>query len=152
MKIGFGKRVRLVKVDRRIAAEGVIMARSDADKAVILEINSETDFVSRDEGFLAFANAVADAALANATADVAALNAVEIDGKSVEDTRLALVSKIGENIQVRRVEAVDGLFQPLLEAALPPIAQPRRPFRHLHRALGVDGDHLLAEAVELVHQ
>jgi elongation factor Ts len=91
----------------RVAAEGIIMTRSDDNNAVILEVNCETDFVSRDENFLAFANQVADAALANKTATVEALNAVEIDGKSVEDTRLALVSKIGENIQVRRVELIE---------------------------------------------
>jgi len=87
----------------RIAAEGIIIVRSDEQAAIILEVNSETDFVSRDDGFLAFANAVADVALANKTANVESLNSCEIDGKSVEDTRLALVTKIGENIQVRRV-------------------------------------------------
>jgi elongation factor Ts len=91
----------------RIAAEGIIMARSDADAAIIVEINCETDFVSRDEGFLAFANSVADAALANKTADVAALNAVELDGKSIEETRSTLVAKIGENIQIRRVSLLE---------------------------------------------
>ena len=90
----------------RIAAEGIILARSNNTNAVILEVNSETDFVSRDESFLAFANAVADAALANATTSVDALNAIDLDGKTVEEARLALVSKIGENIQVRRVELI----------------------------------------------
>ena len=87
----------------RIAAEGIIMERSNDQVAIILEINSETDFVSRDEGFLAFANTVADAALANQTADIETLNNVLIDGKSVEETRLALVTTIGENIQLRRI-------------------------------------------------
>lgn len=90
----------------RIAAEGIILARSNNTNAVILEVNSETDFVSRDESFLAFANAVADAALANATTSVDTLNAIDLDGKTVEEARLALVSKIGENIQVRRVELI----------------------------------------------
>ena len=90
----------------RIAAEGIILARSNNTNAVILEVNSETDFVSRDESFLAFANAVADAALANATTSVDALNAIDLDGRTVEEARLALVSKIGENIQVRRVELI----------------------------------------------
>ena len=90
----------------RIAAEGIILARSNDTNAVILEVNSETDFVSRDESFLAFANAVADAALANATTSVDTLNAIDLDGKTVEEARLALVSKIGENIQVRRVELI----------------------------------------------
>lgn len=87
----------------RIAAEGIILVRSDEQNAVILEVNSETDFVSRDEGFVAFANTVADAAIANKTADVETLKSVMLDGKSVEDTRLELVQTIGENIQIRRV-------------------------------------------------
>ena len=88
----------------RIAAEGIIMVRSDADAAIILEINSETDFVSRDEGFLAFVNSVADAAIAHKTADVETLKATMLGDKNVEDTRLALVLTIGENIQIRRIE------------------------------------------------
>lgn len=88
----------------RIAAEGVILTRADDNNAVILEVNCETDFVSRDESFIAFGNMVADAALANATSSADALNAIEVDGKSIEDSRLTLVSKIGENIQIRRVE------------------------------------------------
>lgn len=90
----------------RIAAEGIILARNDADTAVILEVNSETDFVSRDENFLAFANMVADTALSTQATDAEALKATVVDGKSIEDHRLGLVSKIGENIQVRRVESM----------------------------------------------
>ena len=95
----------------RIAAEGIIMVRSNDDLAIILEINSETDFVSRDEGFLAFANAVADAAIANKVTNIEDLKNAMVDGKSIEDTRLAIVQTIGENIQLRRVsllEANDG--------------------------------------------
>jgi len=88
----------------RIAAEGIIMVRSDDQAALILEINSETDFVSRDEGFLAFANAVVDVALANKVADIETLKSTMIDGKSVEDTRLTLITTIGENIQIRRID------------------------------------------------
>ena len=90
----------------RIAAEGIILTRTNDECAVIVEINCETDFVSRDEGFLAFANKVADAALANKTADVEALKAVDLEGSSVEDAREALVAKIGENIQLRRVSLI----------------------------------------------
>jgi elongation factor Ts len=90
----------------RIAAEGLILVRRDDQQAVILEVNSETDFVSRDEGFLAFANTVADAALAHQTADIESLRNVMIKGKSVEDTRLSLITTIGENIQLRRVDLV----------------------------------------------
>jgi elongation factor Ts len=95
----------------RIAAEGMILVRENAQQAIILEINSETDFVSRDEGFLAFANTVADAALANNASDIESLKTVMLDGKSVEDTRLALINSIGENIQLRRIDllaAADG--------------------------------------------
>jgi elongation factor Ts len=91
----------------RVAAEGIIMVRCDEQNAIVLEINSETDFVSRDEGFLAFANAVADTAIANKTADAETLKSTMLDGKSVEDTRLALVNSIGENIQIRRVELLE---------------------------------------------
>ena len=87
----------------RIAAEGIVLVRNEGQLAIIIEINSETDFVSRDEGFLAFANKIADTAMANKTPDVETLKSVMIDGLSVEDTRLALVTTIGENIQLRRV-------------------------------------------------
>ncbi len=95
----------------RIAAEGVIIARASEDgkKAVMVEINSETDFVARDENFLGFANAVADVALAGELEDVASLLAANIpSGESVEEARAALIAKIGENISVRRVQIVTG--------------------------------------------
>ncbi|MFT5452806.1 MAG: elongation factor Ts [Enterobacterales bacterium] len=91
----------------RIAAEGIILVRSDAENAIVLEINSETDFVSRDEGFLAFASKIADAAIANKTANVEILKSTMLDGKSVENIRLDLVNAIGENIQIRRVELLE---------------------------------------------
>jgi elongation factor Ts len=98
----------------RIAAEGIIVAKTsdDGQVAAIVEINSETDFVARDESFLAFTQSVVDAALANKTADIEALNAATVaSGETVEGARTALVAKIGENIGVRRVqiiEATDG--------------------------------------------
>lgn len=95
----------------RIAAEGVIIARASEDgkKAVMVEINSETDFVARDENFLGFANMVADVALAGELNDVASLAAATTPGgESVEEARAALVAKIGENISVRRVHIVTG--------------------------------------------
>jgi len=88
----------------RIAAEGTILTRSDDEVAIIIEINSETDFVSRDEGFLAFANKVADAALENKISDIDTLKSTVVDGKSIEDTRQELVTTIGENIQLRRLD------------------------------------------------
>jgi elongation factor Ts len=93
----------------RIAAEGVIVTRAGEGYGVILEINSETDFVARDENFLAFANAVADVALGNKIGDLAALMEAELaSGESVATARENLVAKIGENIQVRRVRLLEG--------------------------------------------
>ncbi|TDJ39152.1 MAG: translation elongation factor Ts, partial [Gammaproteobacteria bacterium] len=58
------------KKSSRIAAEGVVVVRSNGSKAVVIEVNSETDFVAKDENFLTFVNAVADAALASGQVDV----------------------------------------------------------------------------------
>src|SRR5690625_2993101 len=98
----------------RTAAEGVIaIATSDDNKvAVMVEVNSETDFVARDAGFLEFANKVAQTALTNKEADVEKLAELNTaDGETVEAARNNLVQKIGENIQVRRAAIVesDGL-------------------------------------------
>lgn len=93
----------------RVAAEGtiVILISDDSKKGVILEVNCETDFVAKDENFLKFSNDVAEVILNELPADVDALmNATLADSETVESTRLALVSKIGENIQVRRFEKV----------------------------------------------
>jgi elongation factor Ts len=88
----------------RVAAEGKIaMAMADGGKeAVMVEVNCETDFVAKDASFIAFADAVASNALNDQPADVDALMATTIDGASVEEARQALISKIGENIKVRR--------------------------------------------------
>lgn len=88
----------------RVAAEGVILTKIAADgkRGVILEANCETDFVAKDAGFLAFANAAIDAALAENITDVEALKA------KFEETRTALVAKIGENINIRRVVFLEG--------------------------------------------
>lgn len=74
----------------------------DGNYGVLIEVNSETDFVARDENFLNFAEQVLDAAFSNKSADVASL----LEG-GLEDTRQALVQKIGENINLRRVERVE---------------------------------------------
>lgn len=97
--------LKAAKKAGRTAAEGVIVTRTADDNSVVmlLEINSETDFVARDENFLNFANKVADVAFEKKEADVAVLMA---DG--LESEREALVQKIGENISVRRVEFVGG--------------------------------------------
>jgi len=94
------------KKEGRVAAEGIIIVKSSSDHktAVVLEINCETDFVGRDESFKELANKIADKALASKTTDLAALLELPLDnGMTVEQARRALVAKIGENIQIRRV-------------------------------------------------
>ena len=94
----------LAKADKkagRVAAEGKVVVAQQGARAVLVEVNSETDFVAKDDNFLAFANAVAQAALD--VDSVEALQAAALDGASVEDARQALVAKLGENIQVRRM-------------------------------------------------
>ena len=98
----------------RIAAEGVIacVTAEDASGAALAEINCETDFVAKDEGFRDFAEAVAKRVLNDAPADLGALAALPLadGGPSVEEARQELVTKIGENITVRRFHrmAADG--------------------------------------------
>jgi len=92
----------------RIAAEGVILTKVEAGKATMLELNCETDFVARDEGFLAFGNKLLAVAFEKGLNDIEELNASEIDGGVVSDVRDALVAKIGENISPRRVLTVEG--------------------------------------------
>jgi elongation factor Ts len=91
-----------------IAAEGAIIVATEGNTSLVMEVNSQTDFVARDENFTAFANKVAQSALAARETDVAKISALQVDGQSVEDARVALVQKIGENIQVRRAELVEG--------------------------------------------
>lgn len=97
--------LKAAKKSGRTAAEGIIVTRTSDDNSVVmlLEINSETDFVARDDNFLGFANKVADAAFAAKEDDVAKLMAGELEG-----VREALVQKIGENISVRRISFVGG--------------------------------------------
>jgi elongation factor Ts len=101
----------LAKADKkasRVAAEGRIVLSQDGGKAVLVEINSETDFVAKDASFVAFANEVAQIALASGVADVEALKTAKTSaGATVEEARQALIAKIGENIQVRRLVRVD---------------------------------------------
>ncbi len=97
----------LAKADKksdRTAAEGIvaITVSDDAHSASMVEINSETDFVSKAEDFQNFVHKVSVAALKDAPADLSALNACEIDTGTVDHARKELIAKIGENIQVRR--------------------------------------------------
>ncbi|GEK48589.1 translation elongation factor Ts [Halomonas pacifica] len=100
--------LKAAKKADRTAAEGAVVTRVAADGSygVMVEINSETDFVARDDNFKAFADKVVDALFESKSDDVAALM-----GGDMEDVRQQLVQKIGENISVRRavlVEAGEG--------------------------------------------
>ncbi len=96
------------KKSSRVAADGRVVIAADGSKAMVVEVNSETDFVAKDENFIAFADAVAQAALASGTTDIAALAEASLaDGRSVEAARTELVTKVGENITVRRAELVE---------------------------------------------
>ncbi|MCL6619910.1 MAG: translation elongation factor Ts [Thermomonas hydrothermalis] len=101
----------LAKADKkssRVAAEGRIALAQDGGKAVLVEVNSETDFVANDSNFKAFAEAVAQAALSSGATDVDTLKATRVaSGETVEEARAAAVAKLGENIQVRRMVRVD---------------------------------------------
>jgi len=102
----------LAKADKkagRVAAEGVVAIEHSADgkTAAVVEVNSETDFVAREKDFQAFAAAVAKAALDAQPKDLDALNATKLaSGATVEETRRALIARIGENLGVRRFEIV----------------------------------------------
>ena len=76
----------------RVAAEGVILIKAGENAATVVEINSETDFVAKDENFIGFANAVAEIILEQAPVDIEALKGLTLEGGSVEDARLQLVS------------------------------------------------------------
>jgi elongation factor Ts len=91
----------------RVAADGRVAVAVAGGKAVIVEVNSETDFVAKDENFIAFAEAVASVALESGITDVAALADAKLaDARSVEQARTDLIAKVGENISVRRVGAI----------------------------------------------
>ena len=85
-----------------MAADGVIKTKIDGNYGVILEVNCQTDFVAKDAGFQAFADKVLDAATAERITDVEALKA------KFEEERVALVAKIGENINIRRIAVLEG--------------------------------------------
>jgi elongation factor Ts len=87
----------------RVAAEGIICSNLVNGKiGVIVEVNSETDFVAKNEEFQQFAKGVAELVAAQNPADVAALSQLTLGGENVETKRQALIQKIGENIAIRR--------------------------------------------------
>jgi elongation factor Ts len=97
------------KASARTAAEGVvaISISGDGKLGAIVEVNCETDFVAKNEDFLKFADSVGELVRAKKPADVGALSALTLGGATVEQTRTALVGKIGENLSIRRFARVE---------------------------------------------
>ncbi len=97
---------KATKAATRIAAEGVVglYLAPDAKLGAVVEVNSETDFVAKNDEFIALAKACAELVATKAPADVAALSALPLGEGTVESTRAALVGKIGENMSIRRFE------------------------------------------------
>jgi len=100
------------KAASRVTAEGVIAAAVKGDVGALIEVNCETDFVSKNDAFLAFTNALAGLIVEHNPADVAALSALplaqESFGPTVEDVRKGLIGKIGENMSIRRFQRYTG--------------------------------------------
>lgn len=100
------------KAASRITAEGVVTASVQGSTGALLEVNCETDFVSKNESFLAFVKSCAELVAAHAPADIAALSALPLSqdgfGPTVEDVRKGLIGKIGENMAVRRFRRYAG--------------------------------------------
>lgn len=100
--------IKVGKKADRVTAEGRIAMAQDGGKAVLVEVNSETDFVAKDDNFLAFIDAVAKAALVSGASDIEALKSAKVaSGETVEEARAAIVAKVGENVQVRRMARID---------------------------------------------
>jgi elongation factor Ts len=112
------RKTGLAKADKkagRAAAEGLIVFKSSADNKTtsMVEVNCETDFVAKGDDFINFANAVAELALEQKSSDAEALKAATLpSGETVADTTKALIAKIGENMNVRRVvtKSTDGVL------------------------------------------
>ncbi len=102
LRVKFGSKA--TKAAGRIAAEGVvgIYISPDAKLGAMIEVNCETDFVAKNDDFLAFTKSLAEMVAKHNPADVAALSAMDMGGKSVEEVRTQLVGKIGENMSLRR--------------------------------------------------
>jgi elongation factor Ts len=90
------------KAASRITAEGVVASYISGGVGALIEVNCETDFVTKNDDFLTFANTCAKLVAEKNPADVAALLALPLDGKTVEDVRAGLIGKIGENMSIRR--------------------------------------------------
>ncbi|CAM3999472.1 translation elongation factor Ts [Bordetella muralis] len=97
------------KAAARVTAEGLIglFISADAKQGAVIEVNCETDFVAKNDDFVAFVNKLAELVTTQNPADVAALSALPLGEGTVDTTRTALVGKIGENISVRRFQRIE---------------------------------------------
>ncbi|MFP5417882.1 MAG: translation elongation factor Ts [Gammaproteobacteria bacterium] len=107
LRVRFGNKA--AKSAGRVAAEGIVTVAISADgkSAAMVEVNCETDFVAKNDDFMALSNALAGMVLNQQPADVAALSALPYNGTTVEAFRTELVGKIGENMSVRRFVRLD---------------------------------------------
>jgi len=100
------------KAAARITAEGVVAVHREGDVGALVEVNCETDFVTKNDSFLAFAKAIAAGIVRNNPADVTAVGVMPLSqdgfGPTVEDVRKGLIGKIGENMTVRRFKRFSG--------------------------------------------
>ncbi len=95
------------KAASRVTAEGVVTAYIAGGVGALVEINCETDFVSKNDDFLKFTGDIARLVVEKNPADVAAISGLPLDGKTVEEIRSALIGKIGENMAIRRFQRFD---------------------------------------------
>jgi len=107
LRVRFGNKAS--KAAGRIAAEGVVGIQIDADgkRGAMIEVNCETDFVAKNDDFLAFARDLAGLVVSNNPADVAALSALALKGKAIEEIRTELVGRMGENMSLRRFARIE---------------------------------------------
>ncbi len=107
LRVKFGSKA--TKAAGRIAAEGVvgIYISPDAKLGAMIEVNCETDFVAKNDDFLAFTKSLAEMVAKSKPADIAALSAMDMGGKTVEEVRTQLVGKIGENMSLRRFVRIE---------------------------------------------
>ena len=101
---------KAAKASARVAAEGIVATYMAPDQklASIVEVNCETDFVAKNDDFLAFSRRLAELAATQSPADVEALSALPMDGKTVDAVRAELVGRIGENMSIRRFVRLQG--------------------------------------------
>ena len=96
------------KAASRVTAEGIVAAFINGSTGALIELNCETDFVAKNDDFLAFAKDLTQLIAAQNPADVAALSALTIDGETIESRRSKLIGKIGENMTIRRFKRFAG--------------------------------------------